>query len=152
MSEIKVETLDAIDRKNLDVRQKLQAECQAAKTKFGVDPRGHQDKFSICARPRVMLQLMIDMSKTIQLAGGLTKMVGEVRLNKPVVLGSTDGDVVGWWNDIPLRVRSNVSGDFITCQPNDKIPESTMTDRRQAGIIRLHAHAGSLDAVRDQEV
>jgi hypothetical protein len=73
----------------------------------------------------------------------------DIRLHKAIVIGAENGDVVGWWMDVPIMVRCNVKDDRLHCVPLDKIPDSNMLDRQRAGAIRLNAHNGSLDSLRD---
>lgn len=133
-----VDRMDSIDRAKLDPLIKLQLLSAETKSTTGRDPRG--GGFAFVCRPRVMLQLLIDCK-----AGPFTS---GIRLNKAVVLGSKDGDVVGWWEDIPLIVRCNVVDDNLHCVPRDKIPDSKMIDRRRAGELRLHAHNNVLDRLK----
>jgi hypothetical protein len=141
--------MDSLDRSKLDPRVKLELVSMEAKIQYGRDPRG--GGMSVVARPRIILQILIDM--------GVTAFSPDVQLQRPVVMGSRDekdagrdgADVVGWWHGIPLVVRSNVSDDRLWCLPNDMIPASQMVDRQRAGQMRIAAHAGgqALENLRD---
>lgn len=135
-----VDRMDSLDRQKLDPLIKLQLLAAETRNTTGRDPRA--GGFAFVARPRVLLQLLIDCK-----VGPFTS---GVRLNKAVVLGSTDGDVVGWWEDVPLLVRCNVVDDNLHCLPRDKIPDSKMIDRQRAGVLRLHAHNNVLDRLKEQ--
>ena len=140
--------MDEVDRRELDPRIKLQLLCAEAKTKYGADPRG--GGFCLVGRPRVILQLLIDIG-----AGAFST---ELRLNKSVILGSDDilrdpsgADVVGWWRDIPVVVRSSTVDDNLHCCRLGELHQSHQMDRRQAGVLRVAAHNSSLDTVRERE-
>lgn len=129
-----IDRMDTLDRQGLDPRIKLELLCQETRTTLGRDPRG--GGFAFVARPRVMLQIMLDLERK--------KDVDAVRLQRPVVAGSEGGDIVGWYKDIPLLVRSNVRDDNMYCVRVDQIPDSQMIDRRRAAEIRMNAHGGTL--------
>jgi hypothetical protein len=73
----------------------------------------------------------------------------DVRLHKPVVIGTLNADLVGWWMDVPLLVRCTVVDDQLHCLPLEKIPESIMPDRQTAGQLRMNAHNGTLLRLRE---
>lgn len=132
-----VERLDEIDRKKLRARTKLKLLCEEAKIKYGRDPRG--GGFRIVARPRVVLQMLVDLGDEL----------GMIKLGKPIIIGTTDADVVGEYENIPIIVRSTVTSDAVFCLQINEIPESSMIDRRRAGELRIHAHAGTLERLRE---
>lgn len=135
-----VDRMDTIDRQKLDPRIKLQLLCAEAKVVHGTDPRS--GGFSIVGRPRVVLQLMLDLQRR--------SVLGEaIRLERPVILGEAGGDVVGWWSDVPIVVRSSVVDDRLYVVKSDQIPRSAPVDRQRAGLLRTHAHAGALEKLRD---
>ena len=149
--------MDEIDRRELDPRIKLQLLCAEAQEKYGVDPRGRPggaDGFCIVGRPRVILQLLIDIG-----AGPLSS---ELRLGRAMVLGSDDitldslgrtgADVVGWWREIPVVVRSTTIGDVLRCCSISELRPSHQVDRRQSGVLRLAGQNGWLDRVREREL
>ncbi len=138
-----IDRMDSIDRAKLDPRIKLQLLMAEAKVTHGRDPRS--GGMSIVGRPRVILQLMIDM--------GAFALSSELRLQRPIVIGWKDGeaDIIGWWQDVPVVVRSTTIGDNLWVVPNDKIPESKTIDRRRAGELRVNGHAGTLERLKDQE-
>lgn len=142
-----IDRMDSLDRQKLDPYIKLQLLCAEMKEKSGEDPRG--GKMSFVARPRVVLQLLLDVLEAhpIMTIG----FIGEIKLHKPVVLGSDDGDLVGWWRDIPIRVRCTVVDDRLYVLNNRQIPDSKMIDRRQAAQLRMSAHAGRLADLRNEE-
>lgn len=135
-SVVGVDRMDSLDRQGLDPRIKLQLLAAETKTTTGQDPRsgGH----AIVGRPRVILQLLLDM-------GGRDG----IKLERPVIIGSAGGDVVGWWQDVPIIVRCNVVDDRLWCLKQDLIPESKMIDRRRAGELRLNAHGGTLMRLKE---
>lgn len=130
--------MDTIDREKLNIWIKLRLMMEEAKVQYGRDPR--TGGFGVVARPRVMLQLLIDAK--------LESIVNEIRLERPVIAGVRGADVVGFWQDIPLMIRSTVKDDNIYVVRLDKIPESHQVDRRRAGELRLAAHAGRLESLR----
>lgn len=136
---VNVDRMDSLDRQKLDPKVKFQLLAAETKNRYQRDPRA--GGFAFVARPRVWLQILLDLK-----VGPFTS---EIRLHKPVVIGATNGDIVGWWNDIPLMVRCTVTDDNLHCLPLKKIPESIMPDRQTAGQLRIHAHNGKLDQLRE---
>ena len=134
-----VDRMDALDRQKLDPRVKLQLLAAETKSLFSRDPRS--GGFAIVARPRIIIQLLLDMC-----VGPLSS---DIRLHKPVVIGVKDADVVGWWMDIPIKVRCTVIDDKLYCLPLEKIPESITPDRQTAGQLRINAHHGTLLRLRE---
>lgn len=135
-----VDRMDSVDRQKLDPRIKLQLLAAETKATTGRDPRS--GGFAIVARPRVVLQLLMDLK-----VGPFSQ--DTVRLQKAMVYGTTDSDVVGWWQDVPIIVRCTVVDDGLWCLQREHIPASSNLDRRQAGAIRMHAHNSRLEALRD---
>jgi hypothetical protein len=142
--------MDEVDRQELDPRIKLQLLCAEAKEKYGADPRGRIGEFCVVGRPRVVLQLMIDI--------GAGTFSTELRLNRAIVLGSHDilldpsgADVVGWWQDIPVVVRSSTIGDVLRACRLTELRPSHQMDRRQAGVLRVAGHNSTLHLVRERE-
>lgn len=133
-----VDRLDGIDRPKLDLRVKLRLLCEETKVQYGRDPRS--GGFALVGRPRVILQLLIDMK--------LDSITNEIKLERPVIAGRAGADVVGWWQDIPILVRSSVVDDNVYCVRVDRIPESHQIDRRRAGELRLGAHGNRLESLR----
>lgn len=144
---VNVDRMDSLDREKLDPYIKFQLLCAEAKAKLERDPRG--GGMSFVARPRVVLQILLDIIKEhpVFTAGS----VGDIKLHKPVVLGSEDGDLVGWWCGVPIRVRCTVVDDRLYVLKNELIPESLMVDRRCAAQLRMGAHHGKLDQLRSDE-
>jgi hypothetical protein len=142
-----IDRMDSLDRQKLDPYIKLQLLCAEMKEKTGRDPRG--GKMSFVARPRVVLQLLLDVlaAHPVMTIGH----IGEIKLHKAVILGSDDGDLVGWWREIPIRVRCTVVNDMLYVLDDGKIPNSKMIDRRQAAQLRMSAHAGKLEDLRNEE-
>lgn len=157
-----VDRMDTLDRSKLDPRIKLTLMALECRAQHGRDMRA--GGFSIACRPRVALQIAIDLAT----AGLLSGFSSEFRLQRAVVLGSRDcadvgpdgADVVFWWTDpsadgpgVPLIVRSSVKNDQPWCVPTGQIPRSTMTDRQRAGQIRMSAHHGleKLNLLRESE-
>lgn len=135
---VDIDRMDTLDRQKLDPRIKLQLLAAETKTVYGRDPRG--GGFAFVARPRVILQFLVDMN-----AGPFSS---DVRLHKAIVIGADNGDLVGWWNDVPIMVRCNVVDDRFHCLPLDKIPESKQVDRQTAGQLRINAHNGTLPILK----
>lgn len=140
---VDVERLDKIDRQKLDPRVKLQLLAMEAKAVYGRDPRGDNKGMAIVGRPRVILQLLLDL--------GIGAFSTEFQLHKPIVIGTTDADLVMRWMGCPVIVRCNVVDDQLWCLPVDKIPESKQIDRLRAGELRLNAHGGTLSRLRDSD-
>lgn len=134
-----IDRMDSLDRQKLDPRIKLQLLAAEAKVKYSRDPRS--GGFAFVGRPRVILQLFLDMS--------VGPFSSEIRLHKPVVIGTKDADIVGWWQDVPLLVRCTVVDDNLHCLPLERIPASIMPDRQTAGQIRINAHNGTLMRLRE---
>lgn len=131
-----IDRMDKLDRQKLPASVKLRLLCEETKIKLGQDPRsGHGLVF--VGRPRAMLQLLIDMF-------GGAEILNQIKLERPVIIGSMGADVIGYWMGVPLVVRSNVVDDQIWCVAADKLPESKMVDRQRAGELRIRAHAGTL--------
>ena len=125
--------MDTYDREKLTPWVKLRLLMEEAKTQYGRDPR--TGGFAIVMRPRVALQLLIDAK--------LESLTNEIKLERPVIAGTRGADVVGFWQDIPVLVRSTVVDDNVHVVRSDKIPDSSQIDRRRAGELRLAAHAGA---------
>lgn len=138
---VNVDRMDSIDRAKLDTVIKLQLLMAEAKIKFGRDPRS--GGMSIVARPRVILQMMMDMK--------VGPFHEHIRLHRAIVMGEDGGDLVGHWQDVPIIVRCTVTDDMLHVEPNKRIPPSKFVDRRQAGRIRVATHNANLEALRDQE-
>lgn len=136
-----IDRMDSLDRQKLDPRIKLQLLAAETRTTFNRDPRA--GGFAFVARPRVLLQLLMDLN-----VGAFSS---DIHLHKAIVVGAHNGDLVGWWEDVPLIVRCTVVDDNMHCLPLDRIPESKPIDRQRAGLLRLHAHNGTLQRLREQE-
>lgn len=140
-----IDRMDSLDRQKLDPRIKLQLLCAEAKAVYARDPRAGGMVF--VARPRIVLQLLLDILKNQPIL--TLGAVGDVRLQRPVVAGVVDADIVGWWEGVPIVVRCTVADDRLHCILEDKLPDSQQIDRRRAGELRMHAHAGSLQNLRE---
>ncbi len=138
-SVVNVDKMDSIDRAKLDPQIKFQLLCAEAKATFGRDPRA--GGFGFVARPRVLLQLLKDMN-----IGPLSSII---RLQKAIVLGTRESDVIAWWNEVPIMVRCNVRDDQLWVLPIDSIIPSKPVDRNTAGRLRMAAHHGKLDTLGD---
>jgi hypothetical protein len=145
-----VDRMDSIDRAKLPAEVKFHLLCDEARSTHGRDPRG--GGFAIVGRPRVILQVMQD-------SGVRSSMISPlIRLQRAVVVSTSLGkrgetvgeaDIVGWWQDIPIAVRSAAVGDNLYVVPLDKIPASHHVDRVRAGELRMAAHYGKLHTLRD---
>lgn len=140
-SVVGVDRMDHLDRAKLDPRVKLQLLCEETRNLTGRDPRGGGHVF--VGRPRVILQLMLDL-----LAIGA---LGDLKLRRPIVVGQGGGDEVAEWCSVVFVVRCSVVDDRLYCMSEDKLPLSRMIDRRQAGALRVHANAGRLEQLRENE-
>lgn len=134
-----IDRMDSLDRQKLDPRIKLQLLAAETKNKYSRDPRS--GGFAFVARPRVFLQLLMDMN--------VGPFSSDIKLHKAIVLGTNNADLVGWWMDVPLLVRCTVTDDNLHCLPLSKIPDSIMPDRQTAGQLRVHAHNGTLQMLRE---
>lgn len=141
-SVVGIDRMDVIDRSKQDPRTKLELLAIEMKTITGRDPRG--GGYAFVARPRVILQLLLDL-------GIKSVLQSEIKLGQPVVIGTKDADVVGHWCDVPIMVRSSAVGDVLHCIQRDHIPGSSMLDRQRAGQLRMAAHYGKLESLREQE-
>lgn len=142
-----VDKMDELARSQLPFEAKLVLMCEEVRAHTGQDPRG--GGHAIVARPRVILQMLIDAE-----VGPFSTMV---RLQRGVVIGNKkidgshvgESDIVGWWRDIPIAVRSTVTDDKVRCLPLRKIPASLGVDRQRAGQMRMVAHKGGFQALDD---
>lgn len=138
-SVVGVDKMDSLDRQKLDPTIKLQLIAAEFKSAYGHDPRG--GGASIVARPRIVLQLLLDLK--------VGPFSSEVKLERPLVFGTQGADVVAHWQGVPIIVRCQVADDNIYCLPNARIPQSAGIDRVQAGQLRMAAHNGKLEGLRD---
>lgn len=134
-----VDRMDTLDRQKLDPCIKLQLLAAETRSKYDTDPRN--GKFAFVARPRILLQLLIDMK-----VGAFSS---DLRLERPIIIGSAGADMIARWEGVPILVRCNVRDDNLHCLPLDKIPESKPIDRQRAGQLRVCAHAGTLENLRE---
>lgn len=139
-SVVGIDRMDTIDRQKLDPRVKFKLLCEEMKEKLGEDPR--HGGFCFVARPRVMLQVLIDLK-----VGPFTSW--DVMLEKAIIIGAEGADVVCTWERVPLVVRCNVSNDQLYCVRLSQLPSSKPIDRQRAGQLRIAAHAGRLESLRD---
>lgn len=124
--------LDAIDREALPVTTKLRLLLEETKVLYAQDPRS--GGFAIVARPRIILLMLIELLST----------KAEFVLQRPIVIGDgIESDIIGWFCDVPIRVRSTVSDDNVHCLRSEMIPSSLRVDRQRAGQLRMAAHSGT---------
>ncbi len=132
---------DPVDRKRAGVYQKLEYICDKAREAFGRDPRG--GGFSFVGHPQVIEQVLAEM-------GPMDSR--NRRLQKPVVVGMIDGDVVMWWETkpvaIPFRVRHSARFPDLWIVPDDMARQSEFPDRRAAAELRMAAHRGEIRLVQ----
>jgi hypothetical protein len=140
-SVVGVDRMDVIDRARQHPLTKLELLCIEMKNTLGRDPRG--GGFAFVARPRVVLQLLLDLDVK-------SALQSVVRLQEAVVIGERDSDVVGWWQNVPIIVRSTCIADRLFCLDQTKIPLSSRVDRQRAGQLRMAAHYGKLATLREQ--
>jgi len=117
--------MDRVDREQLTVEKKLELLAHEAQQQYGYDPRGGACCF--VGRPRVLLQLLVDAPD------------GLIRLERPVIIGTTDADVVGRWREVSCRIRTSTVGNNLVCIPLAQLPPSNHWDRRLAGALRVEA-------------
>ncbi len=131
MNELPKDRPDDLDRVQANVLDKLRMICDNAKETFGEDPRGMPGKYSFVAQPRVIAQIWEEMPIIVR------------DLQRAIVYGRDDADIVMFWNKIPFIVRLNVKQDLgLVIMKNKKIPESTSQDRMVAGNMRMRAVRG----------
>lgn len=136
-----VDRMDTVDRQKLDPRVKLQLLCAEAKATFGADPRG--GGFAIVGRPRVVLQLMLDIQQ-------ICDVRREIKLERAVILGD-DAHVVGSWDRVPIWIRCRTNDDNLHVCKLDIIPAALPVDKVKASVIRTYAHRGKLEDIRVEE-
>lgn len=134
-----VDRMDTADRASQHPTTKLELLMIETRNATGRDPRG--GGHALVARPRVILQMLIDLGPLMR---------EHVRLHRPIVIGSSTGDLVGHWKDVPILVRCNVRDDRVYCLPLDQIPLDEMPDRATAGRLRIAAWNGKLPQLREQ--
>jgi hypothetical protein len=139
-SVVGVDRMDTIDRAKQDPRTKLELLALETKATTGRDPRGGGAVF--VARPRIVLQLLLDL-------GVKSALQSEIKLHDAVVIGERAADIVGWWQGVPIIVRSTVCDDRLHCVAIDKVPQSQRVDRQRAGQLRMAAHYGKLETLRE---
>lgn len=137
---VDVDRMDSLDRQKLDPRIKLQLLCAEAQATYGRDPRAEFSRMAIVGRPRVILQMMLDLQ---------TSAPGFLELHRKYVVGEDGADTVARYQWCAIIVRCNVKDDRLWCLPWDMIPDSTRDDRQRASTIRMHAHAGTLQKLRE---
>lgn len=135
---------DALDRKRAGAIAKLEYICGKAAAVFGRDPRG--GGFTLVGNHRV-----------VGLA--LAELPGNARtLQKAVVIGHRDGDIVGWWlhraseHPMPFRVRMTTRGtpagdQSLWVVPDEVLPPSQPHDRRYAAEARMALWRGEIRVV-----
>lgn len=138
-SVVGVDRMDTIDRAKQDPRVKLELLAIEMKNTTGRDPRG--GGFALVCRPRIALQILLDLQKA--------KALDALRHQDAVVIGEYQADVIGWWCNVPLIVRSNVKDDQVYCLMHEHIPPSTREDRQRAGQLRMAAKYDKLESLRD---
>lgn len=116
---------DRVDREEMGVPQKLDILCYEAQQRYGGDPRGGH--FSLVGRPRCVLQLLVDSPEDF------------LRMERPIIVGTHEADVVAYWGDMKVRLRCNVKDNDLYAVPNANLPESKPDDRRLAGALRALA-------------
>jgi hypothetical protein len=141
-----VDAKDTLDRAKMPAEAKLLLLAEECRGIVGRDPRG--GGFALVGRPRVIMQLMVDAD--------VTPFGGIIRLQRAVVIATSRGrqgetvgesDIIGWWQDIPIALRSTTTDDKLHCMPLDKIPRSLPIDRQQAGRLRIAAHNGGMQGL-----
>lgn len=150
MSEIEVKQNassmdDAIDRVRAGVIEKLEYICDKAREMFGLDPRA--GGFSFVGHPQVVEQVLAELGAH----------ASKLRtLQKPVIVGSHDGDVVMWWHStkggapsgIPFRTRHHARFPNLWIMPDGMMRPSDIADRKAAAEIRMNAWKGEIRLVQ----
>jgi hypothetical protein len=129
---------DKLDREKAKTGDKLAWICDKAKEITGQDPRG--GGWSFVAHPQVIQQMLVDFANA-----------SERRLQRPVVIGEHDGDVVFWWQDIPVRVRHMAKFPDVHLVPTLMLVRerpSDQADRRAAAELRMAANKGEIRVVQ----
>lgn len=123
---------DALDIINKPAGEKLTILCNLAKEHYQQDPRG--GGFAFVARPRVIAQLWSELP---QMQRDLAKTMSYGDND-----GKGDGDVVGYWCNIPIKARHNVKDDNVNIMKLTKLRPSAQQDRQLAGEMRMRAARG----------
>lgn len=113
---------DRVDREEMGVPQKLDILCYEAQQRYGGDPRG--GNFTLVGRPRCVLQLLVDAPEDL------------LRMERPIIVGTHEADVVAFWGMCKVRIRCNVKDNDLYAVPVAQLPESKPDDRRTAGSLR----------------
>lgn len=145
-SVVGVDRMDEVDRAKQHPLTKLELLCIETKNTTGRDPRG--GGMSFVARPRVVLQLLLDLDVK-------SALQSHIRLHDAAVINShrpeNFGDAVGWWQNVPIIVRVTCTMDRLFCLDQTKIPLSSRLDRQRAGQLRMAAHYGKLAKLREED-
>jgi hypothetical protein len=112
--------------------------CDQAKATYSRDPRA--GGFSFVGQPSVVdyvVRLLDNRSRELQ---------------RPVVIGSVDGEVVAWWTHggarIPFRCSHRARDAKIWCLPDDKLVPAVLVDRHSAAELRMAIHKGEIKVVQ----
>ncbi len=142
-----IDRMDTFDRAKLKPEVKLCLLCDEAREATDRDPRG--GGHALVMRPRVALQLLIDFNVKSTFVSDSTSLLLQRAMILSTSRGDDGADLVGWWRDIPLMIRSNVADDNVHVVQLEKVPPSKQVDRQRAGQIRLAAHNGMLEKLRE---
>lgn len=128
---------DPITRGKAPANERLSYICDRAKDIFGRDPRA--GGFSFVGQPSVIDYVVRQLDNRDRL------------LQKPVVIGQTDADVVGWWVHggarVPFICSHRARDAQIWCVPDDMKVVATMVDRASASDVRQAIWRGEIRVV-----
>lgn len=123
---------DPIDRAKADVLDKLEYACDRASETFGRDPR--MGGFSFVGQSDIIEQVVSEMHDR------------DKKLQRSVVVGMVDGDVIAWWvhrksdYPIPFKIRQEAKSGSLYLLPDSLVKPSSMADRKVAGEMRIAIH------------
>lgn len=138
--ENKLDMKDELDRRRrATANDKLEYLCEKGKETFGHDPRG--GGFCFVAKPDTVEELAKSLS------------VLQRQMQRTIVVGQTDSDVVCWWSDgkgmrMPVRVRFKVKDRDVWLVPESvaRVKEDR-EDRRLAAEIRMRIARNTIKVV-----
>lgn len=129
---------DPITRKEAPAQERLIWICDQAAKETGRDPRG--GGFSFVGQPSVIEHVVDQLTPD------------QRQLQRPVVIGMNDSDVVAWWITgavkIPFRCSFRARDATIWVVQDVHIPAHEPVDRRAAAEIRIALHRGTTRLVQ----
>jgi hypothetical protein len=129
---------DPVTRAAAPAQDRLTYICERAAIAFGRDPRG--GGFSFVGQPSVLEYVVSQLSAT------------QRNLQRPVVIGTNDAEVIAWWvtptSRIPFRCSYRARDAQVWVVPDDLLVQMTQLDRRAAAEIRMALHKGEIRIVQ----